>query len=340
MAGFVEETGGIDDDAGRLQIFQGDMLMPEDCRASRVFLISVICLFFFVAFASGQARQQVAGKDTRSTSPPAAGAPSSSSDASKYVGAETCKSCHEDVYNAWEKTPHWKTTLNKEPSHQGCEGCHGPGAEHVAGGGDKSKIYTFAGAKPEAITKRCLACHESNPEQREFMRSTHNENGITCTNCHSVHHSTLEYLLVKKQTPLCFSCHAEQRADFQKPFHHRVEEGLIKCADCHNAHGASRDRQLRSTPDQDMVCLKCHSDKRGPFVFEHEPVKAEGCQTCHTAHGSPYPRMLLTARVNTLCLQCHTGIPPGPHPQNAFRQDCILCHMSIHGSNIDPRFFK
>ena len=149
-----------------------------------------------------------------------------------------------------------------------------------------------------------------------------------------------EYLLVKKQTTLCFSCHAEQKADFQKPFHHRVEEGLIQCSDCHNAHGAARDRQLRSTPDQDMVCMKCHSDKRGPFVFEHEPVRAEGCQTCHTAHGSPYPRMLLTARVNTLCLQCHTGIPPGPHPQNAFRQDCVLCHMSIHGSNIDERFFK
>jgi DmsE family decaheme c-type cytochrome len=261
---------------------------------------------------------------------------------SQYVGSETCKGCHEDQFKNFEAGPHSRTNLPKirgEAAH-GCESCHGPGAAHVAGGGDKTKIFTYIGAKPEAITKRCMACHESNPEQREFMRSTHNENGIACTSCHSVHHSTLEYLLVKKQTSLCFSCHAEQKADFQKPFHHRVEEGLIECADCHNAHGALRDRQLRSTPDQDMVCLKCHSDKRGPFVFEHEPVKADGCQTCHTAHGSPYPRMLLTARVNTLCLQCHTGIPPGPHPQNAFRQDCILCHMSIHGSNIDPKFFK
>ena len=51
-------------------------------------------------------------------------------DTSQYVGAETCKTCHEDIYNGWEKTPHWKTTLNKEggPSKQGCEGCHGPGA--------------------------------------------------------------------------------------------------------------------------------------------------------------------------------------------------------------------
>jgi DmsE family decaheme c-type cytochrome len=311
--------------------------MPANSKASRVLLFSVL-LLLVVAYASGQASQPASAKNAQSASAPAASAPSP--EGSKYVGAETCKTCHEEIYNSWEKTAHWKTTLNKEPSHQGCEGCHGLGADHVAGGGDKTKIFTCVGAKPEVIAKRCLACHESNPEQREFMRSTHLENGTTCTSCHSVHHSKLEYLLVKKQTQLCFSCHAEQKADFQKPFHHRVEEGLIKCADCHNAHGAGRDRQLRSTPDQDMACLKCHSDKRGPFVFEHEPVRAEGCQSCHTAHGSPYPRMLLTARVNTLCLQCHTGIPPGPHPQNAFRQDCVLCHMSIHGSNIDDKFFK
>src|SRR5271167_2268287 len=168
-------------------------------------LPSILFLFLVVAFASGQANPPAAGKSVPPATEPVASAPSP--DGSKYVGAETCKTCHEEIYNAWQKTPHWKTTLNKEPSHQGCEGCHGPGADHVAGGGDKTKIYIFAGAKPEAIAKRCLACHESNPEQREFMRSTHNENGISCTSCHSVHHSTLEYLLVKKQTPLCFSCH-------------------------------------------------------------------------------------------------------------------------------------
>jgi len=34
-------------------------------------------------------------------------------DVSSYVGSETCKTCHEEIYNAWEKTPHWKTTLDK-----------------------------------------------------------------------------------------------------------------------------------------------------------------------------------------------------------------------------------
>ena len=95
-----------------------------------------------------------------------------SSEGSKYVGAETCKTCHEEIYNAWEKTPHWKTTLNKDggPSHQGCEGCHGPGADHVAGGGDKTKIFTFKDASRQETSARCLSCHGEAHEQSHFRR--------------------------------------------------------------------------------------------------------------------------------------------------------------------------
>jgi DmsE family decaheme c-type cytochrome len=264
-------------------------------------------------------------------------------DPSQYVGSDTCKGCHEDAGKSIEASPHFKIGASKKirgEAVHGCESCHGPGAAHVEGGGDKTKIFNFKGAKPDQITKRCMTCHESNPEQREFVRSTHNENGITCTSCHSVHHSKLEYQLVKKQTPLCFSCHAEQKADFQKPFHHRVEEGLIQCGDCHNAHGALKARQLRATPDQDAVCFKCHSDKRGPFVFEHEPIKVEGCTACHFPHGSTNPRMLTTARANSLCLQCHAATAQIGHTQNTRIQQCIACHSSIHGSNLSPVFFK
>ena len=71
-------------------------------------------------------------------------------DATQYVGPETCKTCHEDIYKAFEISPHWKTTLKRRASEaQGCEACHGPGKAHVEGGGDKSKIFSFAGAPPD-----------------------------------------------------------------------------------------------------------------------------------------------------------------------------------------------
>jgi DmsE family decaheme c-type cytochrome len=260
-----------------------------------------------------------------------------------YVGSDTCKACHEELFNKLQSSPHWQTMLKSKFTGEGhgCESCHGPGSLHVEGGGDKTKIFTFKGAKPEVASERCMTCHEAKPEQGNFLRSVHNENGVSCNACHSVHATKAEYQLVSKQPSLCFSCHKEQKVDFQKPFRHRVEEGLIKCTDCHNPHGSLRVTQLRSTPNQDLVCLKCHSDKRGPFVYEHEPVRVEGCQACHTPHASVYPRMLLTARVNTLCLQCHVQIPTGVHgPQNQFRQTCIICHNSIHGSNLSDIFFK
>ena len=52
-------------------------------------------------------------------------------------------------------------------------------------------------------------------------------------------------------------------------------------------------------------CLNCHGDKRGPFTFEHAPVRFEGCSTCHEAHGSANPRMLVRREVRFVCLECH-----------------------------------
>jgi hypothetical protein len=37
---------------------------------------------------------------------------------SKYVGADSCKVCHEDVYKKFETTPHWKTMLDTRRGHK------------------------------------------------------------------------------------------------------------------------------------------------------------------------------------------------------------------------------
>jgi DmsE family decaheme c-type cytochrome len=321
------------------------MPVPANFGTARVLLFSVVCIFGVAAFAASQARHQVADKGAQSASTPAAGA--SSSGDSKYVGAETCKTCHEDIYNAWEKTPHWKTTLDKEggPSHQGCEGCHGPGAEHVAGGGDVTKIYKFKNKPRQETSARCLICHGESHTQSHFAESAHSSSDVGCLDCHSPHHAKEnQFLLVQSSPQLCYSCHTSAKADFAKPYHHRVNEGLVQCNDCHNPHGTATVRQLQTLPSGDAVCYKCHADKQGPFVYEHVPVKTEGCTSCHTPHGSTNPRLLKVVPVNMLCLQCHTFPTVGPsgpvHNQSAKYQACTMCHTQIHGSNFSNVFFK
>src|SRR5208283_151689 len=203
--------------------------MPANSRTSRVLLLSVLSLLVFVAFASGQAPQPVADKGAQSANAPVASAVSS--EGSKYVGAETCKTCHEEIYSAWEKTPHWKTTLNKEggPAKQGCEGCHGPGADHVAGGGDVSKIFNPAKRSAKEVDARCLTCHAG--AHPNFERSPHAKAKVGCISCHSVHQSKEEESLLKAPQPtLCFQCHSDPKPAFNMPFHHKVNEGLITCS--------------------------------------------------------------------------------------------------------------
>ena len=274
-------------------------------------------------------------------------------DPALYVGPDTCKACHEDIYNDWAATPHFVNTMTGKleartgPEWHGCESCHGPGKEHVDGGGDKTKIFTFKDTSVAETSERCLRCHQYDAEHSNFDRSAHLANGVGCIDCHSPHHAKEgEFLLKGKAPQLCYTCHGEVRAEFARPFHHRVPEGLLTCNDCHSPHGTFRPKQLRTDAAGDAVCYNCHFEKQGPYVYQHEAL-VEGCTICHSPHGSTNQRMLVQNQVNLLCLSCHVfpaevGPPATPtfHNQATTKyQSCTLCHMAIHGSNTSVVFF-
>jgi predicted CXXCH cytochrome family protein len=274
----------------------------------------------------------------------------------------------------------------------GCEACHGPGKAHVqaemAAAGDAAKIaagkkliFKFDG-NPKENSERCLACHSTGKAQDHFGHSMHLAAGVSCQDCHSAHlvdavnhpqktalvpaqvaffqvpHIPDETrwlhnnLLKESQPQLCYQCHSTVAAQFALPEHHRVPEGFMKCSDCHNPHGSSNHFNL--TKANWETCVKCHVEKRGPWVYEHAAVRVEGCVACHTPHGSVNNFLLKRREQRLLCLQCHTvvhttpavsglnGVANVPHGRGGYQGSgpCTRCHVAVHGSNLDEYLLR
>jgi DmsE family decaheme c-type cytochrome len=290
--------------------------------------------------------------------PPAAAA------SSQYVGSNACRTCHADVWLNFYRNPHFRSVAsgNEPPERTGCEGCHGPAQAHVAAGGGKDTIpRAFSLLSPKQVLEACLACHENNFDKANIQRSEHTQHNVACTSCHSIHHAAApERLLAKKQAELCYSCHGAVRSQFEMPSKHRINEGFIQCSDCHNPHGSfaatwgmgQRSHMVEQALDNESPCLKCHVDKRGPFVYEHPSVRIEGCQICHNPHGSMNAKLLKRPVEFTLCLGCHNAGGSGTRNlgvdlQSARHnlldpkfQRCTTCHVRIHGSNADQYFLR
>ena len=282
-----------------------------------------------------------------------------------YVGSNVCKTCHADIWMNFYRNPHFKSVASgKEPPERtGCEGCHGPAKAHVEAGGGKNSIpRAFSLMQPKQVLDACLSCHARELARANIRRSEHTQASVVCTNCHSIHHSPVaKSLLAKKQSDLCYTCHATVKAQFSMPSKHRVNEGFMQCTDCHNPHGSfaptwrmsQRPRLAEQASGNEEACLKCHTDKRGPFAFEHAPVRVDGCETCHFPHGSVNAKLLRRPVVFTLCLECHNGadslgtrndgVPRQSPTHNMLDpkfQRCTTCHVRIHGSNSDSTFLR
>ena len=297
--------------------------------------------------------------------------------AGDYAGIDACLACHPVHGDAFSKTVHAKAAPKDAKYGTGCESCHGPGKAHIQGieaaAGDDQKIaaakkliFSFHG-KPEENAGRCMTCHITSHDQALFDKSEHKLHGVTCQSCHSAHLTDAvgtrdkveapltqaqffrspriaeenrwltQSLLRLPQPQLCYSCHSTVQAQFALPTHHRVPEGLMKCTDCHNAHGSNNQPMLRKTGWE--TCIECHTEKRGPFIFEHAAVKVEGCAGCHTPHGTVNRQLLLRREGRFLCLQCHVDpqAPNVPHGRLGFttKGECARCHVAVHGSNFN-----
>jgi DmsE family decaheme c-type cytochrome len=280
---------------------------------------------------------------SRTAPPPAVAAPPP---ADAFVGAELCKACHPEPFARFAGTKMGRLFLNHPRDAReklACEGCHGPGRDHVAAGGrTPGGMITFARKDPTPVETRnavCLACHTKGA--RLFWQgSPHDAREVACTGCHTVMRDVSAKSALARPTEIetCGTCHLERRAQQMRFSHMPLREGKMTCTSCHDPHGTVTPALLKENSTNDN-CYRCHADKRGPFLWEHPPV-TESCVNCHDAHGSNHEKMLKVATFR-LCQQCHIE---SRHPTNPFGRDtgslkfvlgraCSSCHVNIHGSN-------
>jgi DmsE family decaheme c-type cytochrome len=304
-------------------------------------LLAVVAQFLFVVGL------QAAGTKKAAKAPPKFG--------DEYAGSETCQACHEDIFNGIMKSPHKAVETGATWGKHVCESCHGAGAKH-AGSASPDDIVNPAKAVAQKTDRICLGCHLNQTTHAGRIQSSHMKDSVSCVVCHTVHANGPLGLVKRTAEDInkqCGSCHLNVLAEFQKPFRHKIPEGAMTCVDCHNPHGSSRSAMAQTFAANEPGCIKCHGDKRGPFTFEHAPVRFEGCPACHDAHGSVNPRMLTRHEVKLVCLECHANlngvtknafagtVPPAFHNLNDPRyQNCTICHQNVHGSYIDRNLLK
>lgn len=275
-----------------------------------------------------------------------------------YAGSEICQTCHEDIFKAFHKSPHHAVEADKRRGFEGrsCESCHGPAQKHTESLSVED-IRNPGKLAAAAADKICLSCHLNQPTHVGRLQSSHMKDQVSCTSCHKVHANGGHDLVVRQAAAVneqCANCHLNVWAQFQQPNHHKLPEGAMSCVDCHNPHGTIRPAMMQSFGANEPGCFNCHGDKRGPFTFEHAPVRFEGCGACHEPHGSANPRMLIRQEVRLVCLECHANlpvttnarpvigvVPPSFHDLRSPRfQNCTVCHQKVHGSHVDRNLLR
>ena len=281
-------------------------------------------------------------------------------------GDAKCTKCHDESDSpevlAIAKTKHGVRADARTPT---CTSCHGDSENHRnnPSGAEKRPTpdRTFTKGTKTPVAERnesCLACHKNDSKRHLWSGSAHDVADVACSNCHQVHAEHDKVREKRTQAEVCFACHKSQRAETHKLSGHPLDAGKMACSDCHNPHGSTGPKLLLKNTVND-TCFTCHAEKRGPFLWEHQPA-TDDCTNCHLTHGSNVPSLLKT-RPPMLCQECHqdhgaglkdgsgvvslAGTPPlntvttpaaiaGKYLSvQANGRKCLNCHVMVHGSN-------
>lgn len=221
---------------------------------------------------------------------------------------------------------------NEELTNIGCESCHGPGAAHILGQGDKTRIVTGDDMRANAqfANDICGRCHTT-------PRSTPNGtwawpyNDRDSTDWTPALRQPLAPYMTDGSTYWPDGKNTKigrPYTDFYKSPHPTYTYHKVICADCHNPHRrTTNERQIiesvtdartglviPTSPENNTLCLSCHGGF-GDFKNITKPMLAE-YEKNRTAIGA--------------VIEEHSHHPYGPERSMGLGR-CTNCHMARTG---------
>lgn len=235
------------------------------------------------------------------------------------------------------KAANWDSLKNRFPSlvafaNVGCEGCHGPGSEHVFGGGDTNKIMKSVNEGS------CGKCHDGQNFGSEFAQwKNARHSHVVWSNSFAQNNYATPNDLGN-----CIRCHDGQgyvnftksKATFTNGMTVAKQE-MVSCAACHDPHGSTNPYQLRTRPagsdtlangyhytnvGNGAVCLDCHKSRRNTATYVLTRVTSSTWGPHHNSQGDLYLGQNLAT---------FGGAPYRQTQHWAFLSNaCVTCHMA------------
>jgi predicted CXXCH cytochrome family protein len=249
-------------------------------------------------------------------------------DLGKNVDGSKCLECHKD--KSAGKAVHSAIA-------SGCLSCH-----QVRANNDVTRINL----KTVTPVKLCIQCH-SDKDANGIKGRVHLPAVRDCLKCHNPHSSDNKDHLLKpvsgagKDENLCLTCH-KVGVNVEKggSRHAALDMG---CETCHTIHktgeSGKREFDFQLKKDSPALCVDCHDTKNSKLIESHkgQPFEAAGCLSCHDAHESSRPKLILPfvhapfKAGKASCGLCHQP------PENGIvvlrktspKELCLTCHANI-----------
>jgi predicted CXXCH cytochrome family protein len=253
----------------------------------------------------------------------------------------TCVNCHATnlARNFNRKSRTYATTWTEMGI--GCEGCHGPGADHVAVADAWDKDPVHAPAKPTAAELRIFSPAKATPRQTFDA----------CGYCHGNKNNTffgfkpgdrfedyaLPFLMsepIPANDPQGEFWPDGRPSRFNRPQALTVsgcfQRGEATCTNCHRMHGPENAHMLkvavdmpdgRRTRESDGLCVQCHKALANDTSHTHHAADSQGSR-CIECHMSDVNWRLITRRRD------HTFQAPVPELTSRYGvpNACTTCH--------------